>query len=74
MDPQGRFVDPNTTEPITGNYDFGHKPEFKFSTDQAAARAEGWDPQVWRDYQNHPEHYHVEDWRSNRSHRWENKI
>jgi hypothetical protein len=65
---------PTRIEPLTGGYDLGHTPQFKFSIDQAKAKAEGWSREDWRDYQNDPEHYQVEDPSSNRSHKWENKI
>lgn len=70
-DAQGRFIDPNTGEPIIGTPDVGHKPGHEFWREKAKAKAEGLNQQQFNDRMNNPDLYQLEDPISNRSHQFE---
>ncbi len=67
----GRFIDPNTGEPIDGKPDLGHKPGHEFWREKMRAEEEGLSQQEFNDRMNDPELYQLEDPSSNRSHRFE---
>jgi RHS repeat-associated protein len=65
----GRFIDPNTEQPIDGSYDLGHKPGHEFWKEKAKAEAEGLSQAEFNDRMNNPDLYQIEDPSSNRSRR-----
>jgi RHS repeat-associated protein len=67
----GRFIDPNTGEPINGTPDLGHRPGHEFWREQARAQERGWTQQQFNDYMNNPDFYQLENPSTNRSHRFE---
>jgi hypothetical protein len=67
----GRFIDPNTGQPITGQYDLGHKPGHEFWRERAHAEAEGLTQEQFNDRMNNPDLYQIESPSSNRSHQHE---
>jgi HNH/ENDO VII superfamily nuclease with conserved GHE residues len=69
----GKFIDPNTGEPIEGKYDLGHKPGHEFRTEKAKAEAQGLTQEQFNDRMNNPDLYQIESPSSNRSHRFEQK-
>lgn len=67
----GRFIDPNTGEPIDGKPDLGHKPGHEFWREKMKAEEEGLTQKEFNDRMNDPDLYQLEDPSSNRSHRYE---
>jgi hypothetical protein len=67
----GRFIDPNTGEPIDGKPHLGHKTGHEFWREKAKAEAEGLTQEQFNDRMNNPDLYQLEDAASNRSHRFE---
>jgi RHS repeat-associated protein len=72
-DDQGRFIDPNTLQPIEGKYDLGHRPGNEFWREKAQAESEGLTQKQFNDRMNDPDKYQIEDPSSNRSHKYEKK-
>jgi RHS repeat-associated protein len=69
----GRFIDPNTFEPIDGQYDLGHVPGHEYWREAAQAQAEGLTQQEFNNRMNNPDYYQIENPFSNQSHRFEMK-
>lgn len=69
----GRFIDPNTFEPIDGKYDLGHKHGNEFRTLKAQAQAERLTQEDFNKRMNDPDLYQIESISANRSHRFEQK-
>jgi hypothetical protein len=67
----GRFIDPNTGEPINGTPDLGHRPGHEFWREQARAQQEGLTQQQFNDRMNNPDLYQLENPRTNRGHGFE---
>lgn len=67
----GRFLDANTGQPITGQFHIGHVfgKEWWRLRDQSVA--EGWSRARLNDELNDPDLYQIEDPIENMSHRWE---
>jgi hypothetical protein len=67
------YIDPNTKQriPVSGPYDFGHKPGFEWWKTKERAIREGWSREQIIEYENDPKHYQVEAPGPNRSHRYE---
>lgn len=69
----GKFIDPNTFEPIDGLYDLGHVPGHEYWREAAQAQEEGVAQQEFNNGMNNPNCYQIENPFSNRSHRFEMK-
>ena len=69
----GRFIDPNTGQPISGRYDLGHKPGHEFHREKARAEAEGLTQAEFNERMNNPDLYQIEAPSSNRSRRYEQR-
>ncbi len=69
----GRFIDPNTGEPIEGKPDLAHRYGNEFHREKAKAEAEGLSQKEFNDRMNNPDLYQLEKPSSNRSHRFEKK-
>ena len=67
----GKFLDANTGEVITGKYDLGHVYGHEFWRERDMAMAKGWTQKQFNDYMNNPDFYRIEDPHTNRSHRYE---
>ncbi|MGC4962709.1 HNH/ENDO VII family nuclease [Gordonia sp. DT101] len=64
----GRYIDPNTRQPIEGKPDLGHKPGHEWWRIRDMARLRRWTREQLNDYVNNPDLYRYEDPASNRSH------
>ena len=69
--PDGRFLDANTGEVITGKYDLGHIYGREFWREKKMAMDKGWTQKQFNDYMNNPDFYRIESPLSNRSHKFE---
>ena len=69
----GRFIDPNTFEPIDGPYDLGHVLGHEYWREAAQGQAEGLTQQEFNNRMNNPDYYQIENSFSNQSHRFEMK-
>jgi RHS repeat-associated protein len=69
----GRFIDPNTGRPIDGKPDLGHKPGNEFWREKEKAEGEGLTQKQFNDRMNKSGKYQLEDAKSNRSHKYEQK-
>ena len=69
----GRFIDPNTNNPIEGKYDLGHKYGEEFRKHKADAEARGLTQKEFNDLMNNPDLYQIEDPHINRSGKYEEK-
>jgi hypothetical protein len=67
----GRFVDPNTGQPINGPYDMGHRRGHEFWREESNALKQGLTQKQFNDRMNNPELYQIEDPSVNRGHRFE---
>ena len=70
-DADGRFIDPNTRQPIIPKPDIGHKPGHEFWRERDQAERERLTQQQFNDRMNDPTKYQLEDPSQNRSHRYE---
>ncbi|WP_425451472.1 GH-E family nuclease [Sphaerisporangium album] len=65
-------ISPNTLQPITGKFHYGHKPGSEYGRARDAAKAEGtMSREDFIKHQNDPEKYQTEDAYENMSHRHE---
>jgi RHS repeat-associated protein len=69
--PDGRFLDPNTGEPINGKPVLGHKPGHENYRELEKALREGLTQKEFNERMNNPDLYQLEDPRNNSSHRYE---
>ena len=70
-DELGRFLDPNTFEPIEGKYDLGHKTGKEFRRLKADAERRRLSQEEFNQEQQDAELYQIEDPSSNRSRKFE---
>lgn len=69
----GRYIDPNTLQPIDGPYDIGHKYGQEWRTRKKMHQEKGSTRKEVLDAENNPDLYQIEDRSSNRSHKYEKK-
>lgn len=69
----GRYIDPNTLQPIDGPYDIGHKYGQEWRTRKKMHQEKGSTRKEVLDTENNPNLYQIEDRKSNRSHKYEKK-
>jgi hypothetical protein len=69
--PDGKFIDPNTSQPIEGKPDLGHVPGHEFWREKQEAEANGMTQEQFNDHMNDPKYYQLEDPSSNRGHVFE---
>ncbi len=67
----GRFIDPNTRQPIDGPYDLGHKPGHEYWRLREYAVQQNMTQSQFNNYVNNPSFYQIESPSANRSHRYE---
>ena len=69
----GQFLDANTSQPIVGKYDLGHKAGHEYWREAAAAEEKGMSQEEFNERMNNPDLYQIEDPSVNRSHVFEEK-
>jgi hypothetical protein len=67
----GRFIDPNTNEPIDGPYDLGHGYGNEYHREVEEAKKERLTQKEFNNRMNNPKKYQIESRSSNRGHRYE---
>jgi len=67
----GKFIDPNTLEPINGPYDIGHKTGEEWR--KIMHQEKGSSRKEVLNIENNPELYQIENRNTNRSHKYEDK-
>lgn len=70
---EGLFLDANTSTPIEGPYDLGHRYGFEYRTLKKKAEAKGLTQKEFNDLLNDPSLYQIENPHTNRSHKYEKK-
>jgi len=69
----GRYIDPNTLQPIDGPYDIGHKTGQEWRTRKKMHQERGSTRKEVIDSENNSDLYQIENRSSNRSHKYEKK-
>jgi hypothetical protein len=67
----GKFKDPNTKEPIEGDYHIGHKTGYEYWKFRNWAESQGMTQAQFNDIMNDPDIYQIEDAMNNMSHIFE---